>query len=162
MGLCTQTEWTYPEFQFIATVFMSMATRFSDLDDQKPGINTQTEGHTLTQPTSGNGPEDPEAFRSAPSCSPSQSPARKPAPDQHTGDLHQRGERATPSPFYTWQVPVVEDMVWDGKAGLTEAVVTSPGRAVLFYGQQSLGEGLSLGEKQDAVFVLSGAISWVG
>ena len=53
-------------------------------------------------------------------------------------------------------------MVWDGKAGLTEVLVTGPGWAVLFYGQQSLGEGLSLGEAQDAAFMLSGTISWVG
>ena len=33
----------------------------------------------------------------------------------------------------------------DGKADLTEAVVTGPGRAILFYGQWLL-EGLSLGE----------------
>ena len=37
-------------------------------------------------------------------------------------------------------------MVQDGKTGLTEAIVTGPGLAVLFYGQQSLGEGLSLGK----------------
>ena len=43
-------------------------------------------------------------------------------------------------------MPIVEDMVSDGKAGLTEAVVKGPGWAILFYGQQSLGERLSLGE----------------
>ena len=48
------------------------------------------------------------------------------------------------------------------QAGLTEAVVTGPGWAILFYGWQSLGEGLSLGEAQDAMFTLSGAISWIG
>ena len=53
-------------------------------------------------------------------------------------------------------------MVQDGKSGLTEAVVTGPGRAVLFYGWGLLGEGLSLGEVQDTMFTLSGAISWVG
>ena len=47
-------------------------------------------------------------------------------------------------------------MVWEGKAGLTEAVVTGSGWAVLFYGQQLLGEGLSLGEVRDAAFTLSG------
>ena len=40
--------------------------------------------------------------------------------------------------------------------------MTSPGWAILFYGQQSLGEGLSLGEVRDTAFTLSGAISWVG
>ena len=37
-----------------------------------------------------------------------------------------------------------------------------PGQAILFYGRQLLGEGLSLGEIQDVVFTLSGALSWVG
>ena len=50
-----------------------MATRLSDLDDQKPGTNIQKEGHILTPPSGWNGPEDPEAFESAPSQSPSQS-----------------------------------------------------------------------------------------
>ena len=36
-----------------------------------------------------------------------------------------------------------------------------PGQAILFYGRQSL-EGLSLGEAWDSMFMLSGAISWVG
>ena len=53
-------------------------------------------------------------------------------------------------------------MLWDGKSGLTEGVVTGPGWAVLFYGRQSLGEGLSFGKVHDAMFMLSGAISWVG
>ena len=34
----------------------------------------------------------------------------------------------------------MEDMVQEGRAGLMEAVVSGPGRAILFYGQQSLGE----------------------
>ena len=54
--------------------------------------------------------------------------------------------RAAPPPLQPWQVPIVEDMVPDGKAGLTEAVVTGPGQAILFYEQQLLGEGLSLGK----------------
>ena len=57
---------------------------------------------------------------------------------------------------------IVEDMVHEGRTGLTEAVVTGPGRAVLFYGHHSLGEGLNLGEARDAAFTLSGIIAWVG
>ena len=53
-------------------------------------------------------------------------------------------------------------MVWEGRAGLTEAVVTGPGQAILFYGWQSLGEGLSLGEARDTALTLSGIIAWVG
>ena len=48
------------------------------------------------------------------------------------------------------------------KSSLMEAVVTGPGWAILFYGWQSLGEGLGLGKVRDASFTLSGAISWVG
>ena len=36
----------------MATVSISLATRSSDLVDQKSGINIQTEGHTLTPPSS--------------------------------------------------------------------------------------------------------------
>ena len=68
----------------------------------------------------------------------------------------------TPPPPHAWQASVVKDMVWDGKSGLTEAVVTGPGWAILIYGWQLLGEGLSLSEICDTMFMLSGAIGWVG
>ena len=69
---------------------------------------------------------------------------------------------ASPPPPYAWQVPVVEDMLHDGKSSLTEAIVMGPSWTVLFYGRQSLGEGLSLGEPRDTMFMLLGAISWNG
>ena len=148
---------------------MSMAARSTDLDDQKPGINIQTEGHTLTPPSGLNDPEDPEAFGSVQSCSPSQFSARKLTsdwPETHycleIQVTSTKDERVTPPPHHTWQVPLVEDMAQDSKAGLTEAVVTGPNQAILFYGLQSLGEGLSFGEAWDAMFTLSGVISWVG
>ena len=62
----------------MATVFVSMATRLIDLDQQKPGTNVQKEGHTLTPQSGQNGPGDPKAFGSTPSQSPSQSLVRKP------------------------------------------------------------------------------------
>ena len=43
-----------------------------------------------------------------------------------------------------------------------EAVVTGPSWAILFYRRWCPGKRLSLGEAQDATFMLSGAISWVG
>ena len=49
-----------------------------------------------------------------------------------------------------------------GRHGLTEAIVTDPGQAILFDGWQSLGEELSLGQGWDTTFMLSGAFSWVG
>ena len=94
-----------------------MAAKSSDLDNQKTGVNIQTEGHTLTPPSSCNGPEETEAFGSTPSHSPSQSVVRKPTPDCHDTwycleiqVISTKEEGTTPSP-YTWQVPVVEDMV---------------------------------------------------
>ena len=57
---------------------------------------------------------------------------------------------------------MVEDILHEGISGLTEAVITGPGWAILFYVRWSLGEGLSLGEAQEAVFILSGTLSWVG
>ena len=56
----------------------------------------------------------------------------------------------------------MEDMLCDARTGLTEAVVTGPGRAVLFYGRHSMGEGLTMDEARDATFLLTGAGTWVG
>ena len=35
-------------------------------------------------------------------------------------------------PSHSWMAPLVEDMLCDVRTGLTKAVVTGPGRAVLF------------------------------
>ena len=43
-----------------------------------------------------------------------------------------------------------------------EAVVIGPGRAILFYGRHSMGEGLKADEARDATFLLTGAGMWVG
>ena len=43
-----------------------------------------------------------------------------------------------------------------------EAVVVGPGKAILFYGRHSLGEGLKADEARDAAFLLTGAGAWVG
>ena len=40
--------------------------------------------------------------------------------------------------------------------------VFGPGRAILFYGRRSLGEGLKADEARDATFLLTGARAWVG
>ena len=58
--------------------------------------------------------------------------------------------------------PVVEDMLQEVRAGLMEAVVIGPGRAILFYGRRSMGEGLKADEARDAVFLLTGGGTWVG
>ena len=72
-------------------------------------------------------------------------------------------ERGAAPPLpHAWMAPEVEDMLWHGMTGLTKAVMMGPGRAVLFYGRQSLGEGLSLGKVIDVTFTLTGAGTWVG
>ena len=42
--------------------------------------------------------------------------------------------RDVPPPPHAWTAPVVEDMLQEARAGLTEAVVIGPGRAILFMG----------------------------
>ena len=69
---------------------------------------------------------------------------------------------AAPPPPHPWMVPLVEDMLYHGRTALTEAVMMGPGRAVIFYGRWSLGEGLSLGEVRDATCTLTGAGTGVG
>ena len=66
-----------------------------------------------------------------------------------------------PPPPHTWMAPVVEDMLQEARAGLTEAVVIGPGRAILFYGRHSMGEGLKAEEVRDAAFLLTGTGMWV-
>ena len=68
----------------------------------------------------------------------------------------------TPPPLHAWMAPVVEDMLQEVRAGLTEAVVIGPGRAILFYGRRSMGEGLKVDKARDAAFLLTGAGMWVG
>ena len=118
------------------------------------------------------GQKDPEEMRvlgSAPSHSPSWSLARKLLPSHpntkyclgiHVTLTEETG--AAPPPPHTWTAPMVEDMLCHGRTGLTEAIVMGPGRAVLFYGRQSLGEGLSLGEVRDTAFTPTGTYTWVG
>ena len=69
---------------------------------------------------------------------------------------------AVPPPSHSWMAPLVEDMLHDVRTGLTKAVVTGPGKAVLFYGRHSLGEGLTTGKAKDAASILTGVGMWVG
>ena len=67
-----------------------------------------------------------------------------------------------PPPPHAWMAPVEEDMLCKARAGLTEVIVISPGRAILFYGRQSMGEGLKADEARDTAFLLTGSGMWVG
>ena len=70
------------------------------------------------------------------------------------------GDMAPPS--HSWMPPMVEDMLQEARAGLTEAEVTSPARVILFYGRCLMGEGLRVDKARDAAFLLTGAGTWVG
>ena len=102
----------------MANISVSMPTRSSDLDDQKPGAIVQTEGHTLTPPSGQNGPEETEVFGSTSSHSASLSPVRMQMPDcpetLYCLEMQVfliKDEGTTPPPPHAWQAPVVEDML---------------------------------------------------
>ena len=67
-----------------------------------------------------------------------------------------------PPPHHAWMAPVVEDMLRDTRIRLTEAVVIGPGKAILFHGRHSMGEGLKVDEARDAAVLITGAGTWVG
>ena len=67
-----------------------------------------------------------------------------------------------PLPSHSWMALLVEDMLHNARTGLTKAVVTGPGRAVLFYGRCSMGEGLTADRARNATFLFTGAGTWVG
>ena len=153
----------------MVTTIMSMATRSSDLEDQMSGANHQTEGHAGVEFQHWKGLEEMGALCSSPFHLPSWSPARGPPPS-HPNTRYCLGihmtlteETGVVAPLsHAWAVPLVEDMLCYARTGLTEVIVTGPGRAVLFYERCSLGEGLSPDESRDATFVLTGVGTWVG
>ena len=147
----------------MATTIMSMATRSSVLEDQTSGANLQMEGYMDGPCQSRKDTEEMGVLGSSPSSLPSWSLARRPLPSypytRYCIGIHVTLTEETgvvPPPSHAWTVPLVEDMLHYVRTGLTEAMVMGPGRAVLFYGRCSLGEGLSLGKSSNATFVLTG------
>ena len=132
---------------------MSMAAKLSDLVDEMFGTNLQMEGHADMPSQTVKDLWEPEASDSSPSHSPSWSPAWRP-PSSHPNMKYcleicvtlAEELGAVPLPSHSWMAPLVEDMLHNARTGLTKAVVTGPGRAVLFYGRHSMGEGLTADE----------------
>ena len=157
------------EFQFKATNFTSMAAKLRDLGDRISGANLQMEGHMDVPSQSAEDQWELEASGSSPSHSPSWSLARR-LPSGHPNTrycleiyvtlMEELGAVFPPS--HSQMEPLVEDMLHDVWTGLTKAVVIGPGRAVLFYGRHSLGEGLTTDKTRDAAFLLTGVGMWVG
>ena len=148
---------------------MSMAAKSSDLGDETSGVNLQMEDHADVPPQSAKDLWQLEALDSSPSCLPYWSPTRRlpsSCPNmKHCLEIHVTLTEelgAMPSPSHSWVSPLMEDMLHDARTGLTKAVVTGPGWAVLFYGRYSIGEGLIVDEARDAAFLLTGAGTWVG
>ena len=148
---------------------MSMAAKLSDLVDEMSGANLQMEGHADVLAQSAKDLHEPEVSDNPPSHFPSWSPAwRLPSScpnmkyclEIHVTLMEELG--AIPPPSHSWTAPLVEDMLHDARTGLTKAVVTGPGRAVLFYERHSMGEGLTVDKARDATFLLTGAGTWVG
>ena len=148
---------------------MSMAAKWSNLGDKMSGANLQMDGHVDMPSQSAKDLQMSEASRSSPSHLPSWSPARRPLSScpniKHCLEIHvilSEELGAVPPPSHSWMAPLMEDMLHDIRTGLTEAVVTGPGRAILFYGRCLMGEGLTADEARDAKFLLTGAGTWVG
>ena len=148
---------------------MSVAVKLSDLVDKISGANLQVDGHAEVPTQSAMDLWEPEEEDSSPSCSPSWSPAQR-LLSSHLNmkccleiwvTLTKELEAITPC-SHSWMAPLVEDMLCEARTGLTEAMVTGPGRVVLFYGRHSMGEGLMADEARDATFLLTGAGMWVG
>ena len=148
---------------------MSMATKSSNLGNRTYGANPQMEGHEDMASQSAKDLWELEASGSSPSHLLPWSPARRPPSScpntKHCLEIHVTLTEelgAVPPPSHSWTAALVEDMLHDIRTGLTKAVMTGPGRAVLFYGRHSMGEGLTTDEARDATFLLTRAGTWVG
>ena len=148
---------------------MSVAAKSSDLAEETSGASLQANGQ-MEEPTQGaRDLWESEEDNSSPSCLllwspawrlPSSCPNTKYCLEIQVTLTEELG--AIPPPSHSWTAPLVEDMLREARSGLTKAVVIGPGRAILFYGRCSLGEGLKVDEVRDATFLLTGAGTWVG
>ena len=115
------------------------------------------ESHVDVPPQSVKNLWEPEALGSSPSCLPSWSPAQR-LPSGYPNMKHcleicvtlTEELGAVPPTSHSRMAPLMEDMLCDARTGLSKAVVTGPGRAVLFYGRHSMGKGLTADEARDA------------
>ena len=146
---------------------MSMAAKSSDLVDKTSEANLQVDGQVKV-PTQGmEDLQETEEENSSPSLSlmwslawrlPSGCPNMKYCLEIQVTLTEELG--AIPPPSHSWMAPLVEDMLWEARTRLTKAVVTGPGRAILFYQRHSMGEGLKADKARDAS--LDARDTWVG
>ena len=148
---------------------MSMTAKMSDRGDNMTEANLQADGLREEPAQRAVDRQEMEEEDSSPHNSLTWSPVQRP-PTGHLNMNYCLSIQVTltdelgdvPPPLHAWMTPVIEDMLRETRAGLTEAVVIGPGKAILFYGRRSLGEGLKADEARDATFLLTGAGTWVG
>ena len=116
-----------------------MAAKLGDPGNRTSGASLQMKSHVDMPYQSAKDSWELGAFGSSSSHLPSWYPARRP-PSSHPNiryclKIHvilTKELGAVPPSSHSWMVPLVEDMLHDVRTGLTEAVVTGPGRAVFF------------------------------
>ena len=143
---------------------MSMAAKLSNLVDKMSEANLQVDGQAEKPAQGAADLWETEEEDSSPLCSPMWSPTQRLLLG-HPNMKHCLEIQVTltdkmgdvPPSSHAWMAPLVEDMLQGARAGLTDAVVTVPGRVILFYGRCSMGEGLRADEARDVTFLLTGA-----
>ena len=153
----------------MATDFVSMAAKSSNLSDKTSEANLQVDGQAEKPAQGAADWWETEGEDSSPPNLPMWLLAQRP-PLGHLNTKHCLEIQVTltdelgdvPPPSHAWTAPVIEDMLCEARAGHTEAVVIGPGRAILFYRRHSMGEGLKVDEARDATFLLTGAGTGVG
>ena len=114
---------------------MSMAAKLSDLSDKTSEANLQADGQVEKPAQGATDWQETEEEVSSSHNSPTWSPVQR-LPSGHLNMKHCLEICVTltdelgdiPPPSHAWMAPVVEDMLQEARAGLTEAVVISPGR----------------------------------
>ena len=97
-----------------------MAAKSSNLVDEMPAVNLQTEGYVDVPPQSAKDLQELEASDSSSSCLPSWSLAWRPLSScpntKHCLEIcvtFTEELRAVPPPSHSWMAPLVEDMLHD-------------------------------------------------
>ena len=140
---------------------MSMAAKLSDLGNRTSGASlpSQSAKDLWESKALGSSPSNLQSWSLARRL-PSSHPNIRHCLEIHVTLMEELG--AVPPPSHFWMAPLMEDMLHDVRISLTKVVVTGLGRAALFYGRHSLGEGLTTYKARDAAFLLTGVGTWVG
>ena len=124
-----------------------MAAKLSDLVDKTSEANLQVDGPAEVPNQGMKDPWETKEEDRSPSLLPTWSPAqrllsghpnRKCCLEIWVTLTEELG--AISPPPYSWMALLIEDMLWEARSRLTEAVVTGPGRVILFYRRHSMGE----------------------